>query len=401
MDNVVSRIIAFNKGRLPEMLQLKYAAMRENPFRFFRGSCHLFYEDIPADSVLLKSPMAWICGDLHLENFGSYKADNHIPYFDINDFDESILAPCLVDPARLLCSVLVASDVLGINAVGAKELYNIFMDAYTDTLEAGYIRSLEKQAATGIIKQFLDTVKNRSHEAFMSKRMYFKDKKPKITIDGVKTVKVPGEEKRAVKVALQQYMDATPKLKKITIMDVAYRIAGTGSLGGYRYILLVTYKNIPGQYYLLDLKEALPSCILQFHKFKQPNWKDEANRVTEVQKRIQAASPALLRNVDILEKHFILKSLQPSADKLNFQLFSGKIPALEEILSTMGQICAWDCLRSGGRQGSAIADDLIAFAKTAKTWKPLLFDYVKSYAAQVNKDYKVFAAAYDKKKLPS
>ncbi|NIG53178.1 DUF2252 domain-containing protein [Chitinophaga sp. Cy-1792] len=398
MENVVSRIVDFNKGRIPEMLQLKYAAMRQNPFRFFRGSCHLFYEDLPAESSLLKSPMAWICGDMHLENFGSYKADNHIPYFDINDFDESILAPCLVDPARLLCSGLVASDVLGINTAGAKELFNIFMDAYMATLSAGYIRSLEKQAATGTIKQFLDTVKNRSHDVFMSKRMYFKDKKPKLIIDGVKTLKAPPEEKHDLKTALQHYMEDEPRLSKMVIKDIAYRIAGTGSLGGYRYIILVTYKDV---YYLLDLKEALPSCILQYHDFPQPKWKNEADRVTEVQKRIQAASPALLRSVEVMGKHYILKSLQPSADKLDFQLFNGNIPALKEISTSMGQICAWDCLRSGGRQGSAIADELIAFAKTAKTWKPQLYDYVKSYAVKVNKDFKVFAAAYDKKQLSS
>ena len=49
--------------------------MRENQFRFFRGTCHLFYEDMAEADDLPNSPLAWICGDLHLENFGSFPID--------------------------------------------------------------------------------------------------------------------------------------------------------------------------------------------------------------------------------------------------------------------------------------------------------------------------------------
>ncbi len=44
-----------------------------------------FYEDLQ-DVPLPQSPNTWICGDLHLENFGSYKANNKLVYFDLNDF---------------------------------------------------------------------------------------------------------------------------------------------------------------------------------------------------------------------------------------------------------------------------------------------------------------------------
>src|ERR1700747_2530702 len=95
LKSVPERVKEFNSGRIPEMLKIKYRNMRQNAFVFYRGSCHLFYEDLPAVSHLNNSPLSWLCGDLHLENFGSYKADNRLVYFDINDFDESALAPCL------------------------------------------------------------------------------------------------------------------------------------------------------------------------------------------------------------------------------------------------------------------------------------------------------------------
>jgi hypothetical protein len=34
----------------------------------------------------------------HIENFGSYKGDNRLVYFDIGDFDESLLGPSAWDP---------------------------------------------------------------------------------------------------------------------------------------------------------------------------------------------------------------------------------------------------------------------------------------------------------------
>jgi len=67
-------ILRFNEGRDPERLDMKYEAMRQSPFAFFRGTCHLFWEDWPRDSPLDSAPATWVCGDLHLENFGTYMA---------------------------------------------------------------------------------------------------------------------------------------------------------------------------------------------------------------------------------------------------------------------------------------------------------------------------------------
>lgn len=72
-SSVAERIRHFNNGRDAKRLKLKYKAMRKGPFPFFRGTCHLFYEDWPTEAPLNHAPLAWLCGDLHLENFGTYK----------------------------------------------------------------------------------------------------------------------------------------------------------------------------------------------------------------------------------------------------------------------------------------------------------------------------------------
>jgi len=65
--DVFDRVMAYNAGREPERLQLKLAAMQADPFTFLRGTCHLFYEDWHKSLNQLKSPSAWICGDLHFD----------------------------------------------------------------------------------------------------------------------------------------------------------------------------------------------------------------------------------------------------------------------------------------------------------------------------------------------
>src|SRR5574337_103652 len=91
--DIVDVIRRFNADRDPERLEMKYARMRTDAFSFLRGSCHLFHARRPSEPVLRKSPAVWCCGDMHLENFGSYKGDNRQVYFDLNDFDEALLAP--------------------------------------------------------------------------------------------------------------------------------------------------------------------------------------------------------------------------------------------------------------------------------------------------------------------
>ena len=45
MKRVSARIKKFNAPLLPDKVKLKYQLMCESMFRFYRGTCHLFYED--------------------------------------------------------------------------------------------------------------------------------------------------------------------------------------------------------------------------------------------------------------------------------------------------------------------------------------------------------------------
>ena len=147
MPKLAERLIAFNEDLLPEMVQLKYDAMTENAFRFFRGTCHLFYEDLAAAKPLPLSPLAWICGDLHLENFGSFRGENGLVYFDMNDFDEGLLAPAAYEVVRMVTSIFLAFDTLKIEPVKAFKMAQLFIKSYAITLAKGKAISIDPRIA--------------------------------------------------------------------------------------------------------------------------------------------------------------------------------------------------------------------------------------------------------------
>ena len=99
----------FNSDREPERLSMKLEAMAADPFPFLRGTCHLYYQRLTEKSLSPGGPPAWICGDLHIENFGTFLGDNGLTYFDINDYDEAVVAPVTWDIVRLVTSVYVAA----------------------------------------------------------------------------------------------------------------------------------------------------------------------------------------------------------------------------------------------------------------------------------------------------
>jgi uncharacterized protein (DUF2252 family) len=166
---VYDRITAFNKNRMPDMVKLKYRAMALNVFSFYRGTCHLFYEDLAAAAPLPPSPTVWVCGDLHLENFGSFKGDDRQEYFDLNDFDEAMLAPAAWEIVRMATSIFIAFDSLGLEQPEAIKVARLFLDRYSSKLKNGKAASIDPRTAKGIVNTFLNTVEKRKLKELLKK----------------------------------------------------------------------------------------------------------------------------------------------------------------------------------------------------------------------------------------
>ncbi|MDR6449411.1 DUF2252 domain-containing protein [Paraburkholderia sp. 22099] len=395
MPDVAQIISAFNAGRDPERLAMKYKAMRGSPFVFLRGTCHLFYERLPRDKVLDDAPPVWICGDMHLENFGSYKADNRLIYFDNNDFDEACLAPCSYELVRLLTSVLVGASALKLSRAQALALCHTAVDAYGAALAFGKARWIETETAVGMVRDLFDGLASRTRIAHLDRRTTLKSKARMLKVDGKKALPVSDERRAAVTGFMNRFAASEANPDFYRILDVARRIAGTGSLGVDRYVILVEGKGSPDGNYLIDLKEALPSSVAPHVGTPQPKWQSEAERVVDIQRRNQAVSQAFLHAVDFNQRSYVLRSLQPSEDRVALSDWDGKLSRLEAVINSMAELSAWAHLRSGGRQKSSIADDLIAFGNR-RDWQVPLIELATQCAAQVAADWKTYSEAYDR-----
>lgn len=394
MVNVVKRIQEYNAGRDPQRLQLKYKNIRNDPFTFLRGTCHLFYERLPYSGLMRSAPLAWICGDLHLENFGSYKGDNRLAYFDMNDFDEAALAPASWELVRFLTSVLIAADGSSANPADTRLLCRSFIDAYSNALSLGKPRWIERDTASGMVGDLLSGLRGRLRSIYLDSRSLRKGKQRVLRVAGKKALPVTDKQRAKVTRFMQKFASEQPNPAFYKVLDVARRIAGTGSLGVDRYVILVEGKGSPDGNYLLDLKQALPSSLTPYLKVAQPKWKNDAQRVVTLQRRCQAVSMAFLQPVMLGKTPYVLRGLQPSEDRVVLKQPRHSISEIQQVMTVMGNIVAWAQLRSAGRQGSAIADELIAFGQSKK-WKKQLLDAAQSCAVQVRKDWQTYSKAYD------
>jgi uncharacterized protein (DUF2252 family) len=126
----------------------------------------------------------------------------------------------------------------------------------------------------------------------------------------------------------------------------------------------------------------------------QPKWQTEAHRVVELQRRIQAVPMAFLHPAVVGGRAYTLRGLQPSEDRIRLNRDAQSMTDLEQLMVTTGKLVAWAQLRGAGREGSAIADELIDFGGRRK-WKRQLLDASHDCAVQVRQDAALYNAAFD------
>jgi uncharacterized protein (DUF2252 family) len=373
------------------MRPLKYRLMQENAFRFFRGTCHLFYEDLAAAGGFPRGPLGWICGDLHLENFGSYRSDNDQVYFDLNDFDEAILAPVTWEVVRLVTSIFVGFESLGIEARRAEKMAKLFLKSYAAALAIGKADYVEAAMARGIICDFLSGVAKRKQRMILQKKASLRKKRVQILTDTPKHFTLPP----STKDELMEHVTAWLKVDEHSpynykVVDGVFRLAGTGSIGVERYAFLLKSLNETGvKYMLLDMKEAVPSSLACFEFSPQPAWPSEAERVIGAQRRMQNRCPALLSTTVFRDKSFIMQEMQPSKDSIDFRLLRDRYRDMYSVIDSMAMLTASAQLRSSGQNGSAITDELKAFG-LQEGWQEEILSYASRYAIRVKQHYDAF-----------
>jgi uncharacterized protein (DUF2252 family) len=394
--SIRERILQQHAGRDPERLAMKLELIAGDPFDFFRGTCVLFFETLPETALLRNAPAVLTCGDLHLENFGSFRGANRLVNFDLNDFDEACVAPLTLEMVRFLASVHAGAASLKLSEERADQLCETFLAHYSAVLASGKPAWLERATTRGMVNELLTRLKRRHRGTLLNERTVLRSNGERaLRVDGRKILATERAEREHVRACLKAYARTQAHPEFYEPLDIGRRVAGNGSLGLPRYIVLTEGRGEPDGNFLLDLKAANPSALAPRAPRLQPRWATEGMRVVAIQQVMQAMSPALLAAVPLNARSFILKELQPSTDKLDLEGARGKLRNLTDVVQDMARLTAWAQLRGAARYGAAPPDDLMKFGARTDWHAPLL--RIARAAAQRNiEQWKAYRDEYRK-----
>ena len=115
----VQLVIESSKGRIPDLVPIRYGRMAVSPFTFYRGTALNMAADLagtPNTGLRVQ-----VCGDCHLMNFGGFATPERRVIFDINDFDETLPGPWEWDVKRLAASFVHAGRSNGFGAADQRD----------------------------------------------------------------------------------------------------------------------------------------------------------------------------------------------------------------------------------------------------------------------------------------
>jgi hypothetical protein len=215
-------------------LKAKHEDMAGSPFAFLRGT---FYRWVPlwleVCPGLAETPTVLAVGDLHVENFGTWRDAEGRLVWGVNDFDEVARMPYAIDLVRLVTSAILAKRENNL-AIDPSDAAAGVLEGYTDSLEKGGNPFILEESHPSL--RAMATGAEREPTQFWSKI----GKLP------------PATPPKSVQRLLQRWLPDGAE-------DIAFycRTAGVGSLGRPRYVATA---NCHGGLAAREAKAWLPSA---------------------------------------------------------------------------------------------------------------------------------------------
>ncbi|MDJ0508357.1 MAG: DUF2252 family protein [Crocosphaera sp.] len=310
---VCGELEKYNNNISPENKRLKYGKMACSAFRFYRGTNHLYWSDFTNDPRLQQfgneKTKTWIQGDLHAFNFGSFDNDNDVVVYDLNDFDESLVADYQYDVWRMAISlVIIARETHKFSSPEQEQVIEAFAQYYLETLakcaEDKQAKKAEfsKKNTYAALDDFLEEVEEEnSRKEMLDKWTELVANQRIFKLSSEKLGEVSEGQKRIIRQALSGYYASLPEKlasqsDKFKVKDIAERLlAGTGSLGTPRYyMLLEDHKGIER---ILDIKRQSKPTAYQYFNNEQKEQYNQWFGESEGQ-RHATAYRALIKNTD-------------------------------------------------------------------------------------------------------
>jgi uncharacterized protein (DUF2252 family) len=396
-----------SKGRIPELISIRYGRMMQTPFTFYRGAAL----NMAAD--LARTPVAGLrvqaCGDAHLLNFGMFATPERREIFDINDLDETLPAPWEWDVKRLVASFVLACRNNGFDDDFARDIalacvrsYRQHMAEFSEmtVLEVWYA-SLDVDKMTEVINDPQVQKRIQKRLASARHRSVLEHEFPKLTevLGQFPTIKDNppliyhwGEESQkaffaSVHEALAKYRETLEDdrrwlVDRYAIRDVAIKVVGVGSVGTWCGIaLLLASEKDP---LFLQIKEARASVLEAFAgKSIYPN---HGQRVVNGTRLMQAASDLFLGwTVSRKGRHFYIRQLKDVKIKILVETFN------RSAMMQYAKVCGWALAHAHASTGEPAA--ISGYLGKSDKFDQAIADFSIAYADQSERDHKLLLKA--------
>src|SRR5262245_28228238 len=165
-------LVESSKGRIPQLVPIRYGRMLQSPFTFYRGAALNMAADLavtPHTGLRVQA-----CGDAHLLNFGAYATPERRVIFDLNDLDETLPAPWEWDVKRLAASFILACRNNRFSEAVARDSTLACVRAYREAMaQFSEMRTLDIWYATldfeRLIPQIKDELTRKRAEKMLAK----------------------------------------------------------------------------------------------------------------------------------------------------------------------------------------------------------------------------------------
>jgi uncharacterized protein (DUF2252 family) len=400
----IELLLHADRGRVPELLPIRYGRMRQSPFAFFRGSAALMAADLASTPATRLRVQA--CGDCHVANFGGFGSPERRLVFDINDFDETLPAPWEWDVKRLATSIVLACRELGFGghhcveaARTAVRSYRIRMREYAGmrALDVWYshldaevlIADAKTEAARLRWKHVEKNAATQTADHVFPKITGVENGRRRI-LDIPPLVYHPAGIARIgkhVRDMFNRYRRSLPEERRVIldryhIVDIARKVVGVGSVGTRCAVaLLMAGAKDP---LFLQFKQATASVLAPYSG--KSCYENQGERVVTGQRMLQSVSDIFLGWArDNQGRHYYFRQLRDMRMKIDVTQMSRQ-DWLEYV-----EICGWTLARAHARTGDPAR--LAGYLGKNEAMDRAIGSFAVAYADQTERDHAKFVKA--------
>ena len=420
-QQVIEAIQQANASLSAAHRQAKYAKMAASPYRFFRGSNHLYWQDVWHDWRFAlfggwPNTQTWLQGDAHAYNFGAYGHHDDQVRYGMDDFDDALIGDYQYDVWRLAISlVLDARENAELSPKAIDKALSKLLEGYIDTLSIHReddvaIHAITLDSAKDPLKSFMGKVADKQSRARMLEKWTTldPDKGRQFAERPGKLANLPADVASQLRRIIEQEYQQTLQhpIKEsdpqhFFVKDTARRLdAGTGSLGVERYYVLIEGgADHEHDDVILDIKEQVtPEAYRLMDKAQQQAWRklfpNEGIRHAAAFHAIAEHPDAYLGWLTMNGKVFSVRERSPfKKDYPTHKLSGGK--AYRKLARQWGEILAREHLRGAqalNRGKAAPFADAVCqrLEGREEQFIGVVSTLAKAYADCVNQDYQVF-----------